>query len=131
MDGRTLDELFLKQRQLYVRLVEFEDLTMQLANAVDRRDEVSVQMLLDMREEPAHRLQEVDQGLRRRLLELPEEDAIRALEILEGGAHREPAEERLCQQVSQNKRLIERCVELDKRISLRMDGARSIYSKYR
>jgi hypothetical protein len=79
MDVRVLDELLLKERLLYVKLAEFEDLTRQLAEALDRRDEISVQMLLNMRAEPANQLQEADRQLRSRLLELPEEDAIRAI----------------------------------------------------
>ena len=131
MDGHVLDELLLKTRHLYVKLTEFENLTTQLAQAVDRRDEISVQMLLNMRGEPAHQLQEIHQQLKSRVLELPEDDAIRAKEILEGGEQREPAEAMLCAQVAQNQRLLKRCQEIDRRISLSVDGKRSFYNKYR
>lgn len=131
MDVRVLEELLLKERLLYVKLSEFEDLTRQLAEAVDRRDEISVQMLLNMRGEPAHQMQEADQQLRRRLLELPQEDAIRAREILEGGEQHSPEEAALCGQVLQNRRLLQRCSELDKRISMSMGGRKSFYTKYR
>lgn len=131
MDNKVLDELFLKERHLYVKLAEFEDLTIQLAQAVDRRDEVSVQMILNMRAEPAHQLQEINEYLHRRLLELPEEDAIRGRELLEGGPEASPEEARLCAQVSQNQRLIKRCMELDRQVSSRVDGKRSFYAKYR
>lgn len=131
MDGRTLEELFLKERLIYVKLAEFEDLTRQLAEALDRRDEVSVQMLLNMRGEPAHQLFEADQQLRGRLLQLPEDDAIRAREILEGGEQREPEEAALCGQVKQNRRLLQKCKEMDKQISMRMGGQKSFYTKYR
>ena len=96
MDSEILDELFLKERHLYVKLTEFENISIQLGEAVDRRDEVSVQMLLNMREEPASQLQEIDQYLRARLFELPEEDAIRGRELLEGAPPQDPEEARLC-----------------------------------
>ncbi len=131
MDSEILDELFLKERHLYVKLTEFENISIQLGEAVDRRDEVSVQMLLYMREEPASQLQEIDQYLRARLFELPEEDAIRGRELLEGAPPQDPEEARLCAQVSQNQRLLQRCMELDRRISTRVDGSRSFYTKYR
>lgn len=131
MDSRILDELFLKARQLYVKLAEFEDLTRQLAEAVDRRDEVSVQMLLNMRGEPAHQMEEINQQLHGRLLELPVDEAIRAKEILDGGEQQEPEEAALCGQVLQNKRLLQRCLELDRRVSVRMGGNKSFYTKYR
>lgn len=131
MDGRILEELFLKERLIYVKLAEFEDLTRQLAEALDRRDEISVQMLLNMRGEPAHQLFEADQQLRGRLLQLPEDDAIRAREILEGGEQREPEEAVLCGQVMQNRRLLQKCREMDKQVSMRMGGQKSFYTKYR
>lgn len=131
MDVRVLEELFMKERLLYVKLSEFEDLTRQLGEALDRRDEISVQMLLNMRGEPANHLREVDQQLRDRLLELPEDDAIRAREILEGGEQQGPEEAALCGQVMQNHRLLKRCREMDKQISMRMGGHRSFYTQYR
>ena len=131
MDVRVLDELLLKERLLYVKLAEFEDLTRQLAEALDRRDEISVQMLLNMRAEPANQLQEADRQLRSRLLELPEEDAIRAREILEGGEQHGSEEAALCGQVKQNQRLLQRCREMDKQVSIRMGGNKSFYRKYR
>ena len=131
MDVRVLDELFLKERLLYVKLAEFEDLTRQLAEAIDRRDEISVQMLLNMRAEPANQLQEADRQLRSRLLELPEEDSIRAREILEGGEQHGSEEAALCGQVKQNQRLLQRCREMDKQVSIRMGGNKSFYKKYR
>lgn len=131
MDSDVLDELFLKERHLYVKLTEFESITIQLGEAVDRRDEVSVRMLLNMRDEPANQLQEIDQYLRRRLLELPEDDAIRGRELLEGAPQEQPEEARLCAQVSQNQRLLKRCMELDRRINTRVGSNRSFYAKYR
>ena len=131
MDGQVLNELLLKTRRLYIKLTEFEDLTRQLAEAIDRRDEISVRMLLNMRGEPAHQMAEIDQQLRGSLLNLPVEDAIRAREILEGGEKERPEEEMLCRQVMQNRRLIQRCQEMDRRISLSMDNKRSFYTKFR
>lgn len=131
MDGHALEEMVLKARRIYVKLVEFEDLTRQLAEAVDRRDEVSVQMLLNMRGEPAQQLWEGNRQLREYILTLPEEDAIRAKELLDGSPQREPEEAMLCTQVAQNQRLLSRCQDLDKRISLRMCDKRSFYNTFR
>ena len=38
MDSEILDELFLKERHLYVKLTEFENISIQLGEAVDRRE---------------------------------------------------------------------------------------------
>lgn len=131
MEDQVLNDLLLKTRRIYIKLSEFEDLTKQLAEAVTRRDEVSVQMLLNMRGEPANQMTEIDQQLRSSLLQLPVEDAIRAREILEGGEKQRPEEEMLCNQVKQNQRLIQRCKEMDRRISLSMDSKHSFYTKFR
>lgn len=131
MDERTLKELFLKARKQYIKLMEFFDLTQQLGEAVDRKDEVSVQMLLHMREDPIHSLTELEAQLHKGVLALPEEDAIRAHQLLTGSAPEKKEEEDLCQQIAQNLRLLERARELDRRVSLRIDGRHSLYSKYR
>lgn len=131
MDERILKELFLKARKQYIKLMEFFDLTQQLGEAVDRKDEVSVQMLLHMREDPIHSLTELEAQLHKGVLALPEEDAIRAHQLLTGSAPEKKEEEDLCQQIAQNLRLLERARELDRRVSLRIDGRHSLYSKYR
>lgn len=131
MDNKTLKDLFIKTRRQYIKLLEFFDLTQQLGEAVDRKDEVSVQMLLHMREDPIHDLKEIETQLHEGVLKLPEEDAIRAHQLLTGGAPREKAEEALCGQIAQNRRLLDKSQELDKRISMRIDGRHSFYSKFR
>ena len=131
MEEKTLKDLFIKTRRQYIKLLEFFDLTQQLGVAVDRKDEVSVQMLLHMREDPIHSLSELEAQLHEGVLKMPEEDAIRAHQLLTGSAPQREEEKALCGQISQNLRLLERARELDRRISLRMDGRHSLYSKYR
>lgn len=131
MEDTVLKELYLKTRKQYVKLLEFFDLTKQLGEAVDRKDEISVQMLLHMREDPIHSLSELEVQLHEGVLKLPEEDAIRAHQLLTGSPPQKKEEEDLCNQIAQNKRLLERSQELDRRISLRVDGRHSFYSKFR
>lgn len=131
MDEHILKELFLKARKQYIKLLEFFDLTQQLAEAVDRKDEVSIQMLLHMREDPIHSLTELEDQLHNGVLALPEEDAIRAHQLLTGSAPEKKGEEDLCKQIAQNLRLLERAKELDRRVSLRIDGRHSLYNLYR
>ncbi len=131
MDDKILKDLFLKTRRQYIKLLEFFDLTQQLGQAVDRMDEVSVQMLLHMREDPIHSLKEIEAQLHDGVLKLEEEDAIRAHQLLTGSGPKSGGEEPLCKQVAQNRRLLDRSLELDRRISLRMDEKHSFYSKFR
>lgn len=131
MDEKILKDLFIKTRKQYIKLLEFFDLTQQLGQAVDRKDEVSVQMLLHMREDPIRDLKEVEVQLHEGVLKLEEEDAIRAHQILLGAEAQSPAEEPLCSQVAQNRRLLDKAQELDRRVSLRVDGRHSFYTKFR
>ncbi len=131
MDDATLKQLFLQARKQYIKLLEFFDLTQELGQAVDRKDEVSVQMLLHMREDPVKDLKELEAQIHDGVLKLPEEDAIRAHQILTGSPPKGKAEEALCDQIAQNRRLLDRSQELDRRISMRIDGRHSFYSKFR
>jgi len=88
MDEATLKQLLLQARKQYIKLLEFFDLTQQLGQAVDRKDEVSVQMLLHMREDPVKDLKELEAQIHSGVLKLPEEDAIRAHQLLTGSPPR-------------------------------------------
>ena len=127
MDEATLKQLLLQARKQYIKLLEFFDLTQQLCQAVDRKDEVSVQMLLHMREDPVKDLKELEAQIHSGVLKLPEEDAIRAHQLLTGSPPEEEGETALCGQIAQNRRLLDRAQELDRRI----DGRHSFYSKFR
>lgn len=131
MEEKTLKDLFIKTRRQYIKLLEFFDLTQQLGEAVDRKDEISVQMLLHMREDPIHDLKEIEAQLHESVMKLPEEEAIRAHQLLTGGEAQKKEEGPLCSQVAQNRRLLDRSQELDRRVSLRIDGRHSFYSKFR
>ena len=131
MEARILEELWRQKKAQAVRLMEVADLTRQILQAAERRDEVSVTMLLSMREEPITRLQETDAALREYLRTLSREDAIRAAELLNGAPSESPEEARLCEQVGQCRRLLESAVETDSRLSVRMGGQRSFYKMFR
>ena len=58
-------ELTVLERKKYNYLVEIEDLTRQLAETLDRNDQVSARMLLAMRQDPILHLEEVERTSRR------------------------------------------------------------------
>ncbi len=126
-----LNEMLQQKRKQMLRLNEVSDLTSQLAQAFDRKDEVSVKMLLSMRQEPILRLEEIEEEIRDRLASLPEESAIRIAELLNGAEPETPAEDALSAQVEKNRRLLERIVSLDKVISARVGGRHSFYETFR
>ena len=131
MDLHTLEELWRRKKAQTIRLMEVSDLTRQILVAAERRDEVSVSMLLSMREEPVNRAAAIETECREYLLTLPREDAIRAAELLNGAPPDNPDEIQLYEQLGQYRRLLESVVEMDRRLSLRMGGEHSFYKKFR
>ena len=62
MQQNDLMDLLMLEKKIYNSLNEVQDLTRQLAEALDRQDQVSVRMLLTLRQEPIGVIQDV-QGL--------------------------------------------------------------------
>lgn len=131
MSKEICDQLFTKKKRQYVSLVEVFDFTRQLAEAVDRHDEISVKITLSMRQEPLVELSELDDQIRAIVESQPEEYAIRLSELLSGAEAELPEERALSEQVLQNQRLLERVQEMDMSISRKIDPKRSFYNKYR
>ncbi len=131
MESRELQNLCDWKRRQAKCLLEIGQLTDQLADALGRRDQVSVDMLLAMRQEPIGKAQELDEGIKSYLLTLSEEDAIRCSELLGGGEGETPEEKTLAKVSAQNRRTLERIREVDRRISLQVGGRRSFYESYR
>lgn len=131
MQPADLEALWKQKRVQTAKLREVSQLTIQMAQAADRNDETSVTLLLSMRAEPLRELTEMEDSLRASLLLLPEEEAIRGRELLDGSPAADAAEEELCQQVGQYRRLLESTLELDRRISLSIGGQRSFYHTFR
>ncbi len=105
-------------------LNELEDLTRQLGEAIDRNDQVSMQMLVAMREEPLEKLQAADVAVRDQLEALGDGDQAAALAgILNGGPPLQPGErtqQMLCDQVAANRRRLKQIMELDRVLNQRM-----------
>ena len=131
MGRRELEELCGRKKSQTVKLIEVTDLTRQIAEALDRRDEVAAQLLLSERERPVRELSEQEEGIRAYLLELPEEQAIRLNELLSGGAAETEEEKPLAEETARFRRLLEALLAFDRETSIRFGGSRSFYKKFR
>lgn len=112
-------------------LNELWDLTQQLGQSIDRNDQVSTQMLINMREDPLGKLQAADQALRDQLDSLrdPEERAALA-GMLNGGPPVDPAQKpqtMLHEQVASNRRRLKQITELDRMLNQRLGREKSAY----
>ena len=110
-------KLLVQLRKRYTALTETLDLTMQMGEALDRNDRTSFSMLLAMRQEPVLRMQELDGNIRR-IVEIDATDIEARWRALVRGDNPQNADEQMIvNQMQQNKRVIERLVPIDSRIS--------------
>ena len=126
--GDWLD-LSVLERKKYNLLSEVSDLTQQMGQAMDRNDDVSVRMLVSMRQDPLLRLQELAQAAAGKEEALPPEDRERVLALRKGAAPQGEEEAAFQTQAGSARRLLERIVELDERLNRRMAGGSSFYAK--
>lgn len=130
MDEKTVMDALVQMKRTGNLLNELTDLTQQLGQAIDRDDQVSIQMLIAMREEPLAKLQAADQALREQLEALPDrEEAAQLAAVLNGG----PVEDgertlkMLCDQVALNQRRLKQVMDLDRVLNQRMGREKSAY----
>lgn len=111
-------------------LVETDDLTNQLAEAIDRQDEVSIKLITAMRYEPIQRLAVADQAIREHLSDLGDgEDGVRIRAILNGDASaaQNETEQLLATQAASNLRQHKKLMEKDKVVNQKITREKSIY----
>lgn len=122
-------DLTVLERKKYNLLSEVMDVSRQMGEALDRSDDVSVRMLVAMRQEPILRLEEIRQAAAARLESLPPEDRERVGALREGAAPQGAEEEAYCTQAGSARRLLERVLELDQRLNRRLAGGSSFYTQ--
>ena len=112
-------------------LNELEDLTGQMGEAIDRNDQVSLEMLIVMREDPLGKLQAADQAVRDQLELLTDKlEAAQLASMLNGGPPADPdvrSQRQLCEQVATNNRRLKRIMELDRKLNQRLERGNSSY----
>lgn len=111
-------------------LNELADLTRQLGESIDRNDQVSIQLLIAMREEPLGKLQAADKALREQLEALTDRaEAAQLADILNGSDVEDAAGtvKLLCDQVAQNRRRLDQVLDLDRVLNQRMGREKSAY----
>lgn len=123
-----MEEILVLTKRIGNLFHEILDITTQLADAVDRQDEVSMEMIIAMRFDPIDKLTIADRALREHLDALGEDkDRVRA--ILNGDESRagEGMERLLAEQASMNIRTHRKIMELDKILSKKIGRDKSVY----
>lgn len=127
MEASVLLKAQVNTKRIYLLLNEVLDLSCQLAEALDREDQVTIRMLISMRREPIDKLKQARSVLLEMKETLSQEDAQRLAELLNGADAREKEETELANQVRANQRLLEQVLELDKRLNRKLTRENSIY----
>ena len=122
-------DLTVLERKKYNYLNETLDLTQQIGSALDHNDQISLKMLLAMRQEPIMYLEELKQTIQARRQDLPPEDQERVQALLSGASPRTQEENTFVQQAATVIRLLQRVIELDRAVNLRLTGSSSVYNK--
>lgn len=125
--GDWLD-LTVLERKKYNLLTEAMDLTRQLGEALDRNDDVSLRMLISMRQEPILQLEEIKKAAALKREGLSPEELERVSALAAGASPREGEEGAYFEEAGRCRRLLERLLELDRRLSLRLAGENSFYA---
>ena len=127
MDEAALMNALVQTKRIYGLLNEVMDISRQMAEAVDRDDQVAIQMLVSMREEPVRRLRQARLALREQRDALAPEMSGRLSQLLNGGEAETQAEAPLVTQVAVNRRLLEQVLELDQVLNRKLTRGESIY----
>lgn len=127
MEASTLLDAQVQVKRIYGLLNEVMEISRQMAEAIDRNDQVAIQMLVSMREEPVHKLRQARQALREQRDALEPETARRLSRLLNGEAAETEAEAPLSAQVGTNRRLLEQILELDRVLNRKLTREQSIY----
>lgn len=127
MEASTLLDAHVQAKRIYNLLNEVMDVSRQMAEAMDRNDQVAIQMLVSMREEPVRKLQRARRALEEQRNALESETAQRLSRLLNGEAAETEAEAPLAAQVGANRRLLEQVLELDRVLNRKLTREESIY----
>lgn len=128
MEQKTLMDALVQMKRTGNLLNELLDLTQQLGQAIDRNDQVSIQLLVAMREEPLEKLQAADQAVRDQMQEMSDpEEAARLACLLNGSPPEGDQEKMLSEQAAANRRRLKQVMDLDRLLNQRMAREKSAY----
>lgn len=130
MNEQTITEAHGACRSMYTALTELLELTNELSEAIQRQDQVSVQLFLSMRQEPLDRLRVCDTRLRRLCSLLPPAESAQLRQVLNGQGGGTAATQGLERTVRQNRQLLEQITRIDERLNRRMGGKKSFYEQH-
>lgn len=124
----AVEELLVLERNIFRKLNETYCITQELAEAVSRGDQVSVQMLVSTRQSPVLELQELRAAVDLKRCDLSGEDVAQFDRLMnDRGMPENDAEREVKNQIDANRRILEQLVALDRRVNSGVCREHSIY----
>lgn len=128
MKNETMMNALVLTKRIGNLLNEIMDLSQQMAEAVDRNDEVTVGMLISMRSEPIEKLKIADQALRSLLDSLAgTDDYERINALLNNGEAAGNPDDPLAKQTAANARQSKRIVAFERVLNQKIARDKSIF----
>lgn len=127
MEQKAILDALVQVKRMGNLLNEVQDLSQQLAEALDRDDRVSVEMLAGMRRDPIDKLMEAEDVLADQASSLPPEDGARLLALLSGDPAIVPEEKTLAELVGSNRRRLAQVLAQDKILNQKLARENSAY----
>lgn len=132
-EKEILQEIAVHLQKKYNGFNEIDTITNQLQDALGYDDIVTIRMLIRMRQQEMETIDEVDVQLKALLAQLTEEQK-KALKDGDGDyLHFSGENAAMVQKIAEiqkkNKRLLEKLIEQDKRVNLKLAGEKSYYRK--
>lgn len=127
MEDRCLDALA-QARRMSSLLNETLDLTRQLAEAIDRNDQVSVRMVIAMREEPIRKATLVDRAIKEQRDQLSDPDErswFSGLLVGRAGPDDGPQARALAERMALNGKTLQQIKDLDQVLSRKLSRGKS------
>lgn len=128
MRKSDLTELLELEKKFKRKLTEAIQVTQDLAEAIERQDAVSIDMLLSIRHKSILEMQEVRSFIDLKRLDLDSHDLPRMDALLAGAAAEIPDERPVAEIIASNQRLLSQLLSMDRALNQKLCGANSVYA---
>lgn len=130
-EKEILQEIAVHLQKKYNGFNEIDTITNQLQDALGYDDIVTIRMLIRMRQQEMETIDEVDVQLKALWAQLTEEQkkALKDGDYLHFSGENAAMVQKIAEIQKKNKRLLEKLIEQDKRVNLKLAGEKSYYRK--
>lgn len=130
-EKEILQEIAVHLQKKYNGFNEIDTITNQLQDALGYDDIVTIRMLIRMRQQEMETIDEVDVQLKALWAQLTEEQkkALKDGDYLHFSGENAAMVQKIEEIQKKNKRLLEKLIEQDKRVNLKLAGEKSYYRK--